>query len=452
MWNTKYLSHSGKIVLLKSVCTPMLDFYMQSLPFPKSSCLEIDKLFRNFLWNSFQGNKKINLVSWDTVTLPVEKGGLGLFKSYQRNQAFLGKLCWRMHHESSSVWANICIQRLIMSSKSSVLLKSLKRGRDVFNLGVKHVIHSGLQTSLWHDVWLSQGSLRSLISGPLLSHESNLKVADAFSVAGNWEWRNFSFVFPQSIYNALISSPRSPFSNTRDSLAWGPSSNGRYTISSACNILSKQNPCPNSNLKWIWRLTCHNRIKFFVWLICHNSLPTNLTLANRGISVYPYCVLCGQHDEGIDHLFKFCSTALLVWDICVPFPNFQVTDFYSWFKSCAMCQEPSYLNIPFGTIFVYCVWSIWLARNYKIFHNAPIYPIAIAETAKRRATEFFHLGINHSNNQLIKNPVFISWKPPDMGWIKINVDGACDSNSNAIAAGVLLGIIWVIGSLVSTSF
>lgn len=59
------------------------------------------------------------------------------------------------------------------------------RGVVVMNLGIRHVIHSGLQTSLWYDVWLPQGSLRSLIQGPLLLHEARFVVTDAFDEGGN---------------------------------------------------------------------------------------------------------------------------------------------------------------------------------------------------------------------------------------------------------------------------
>lgn len=47
-WNAKYLSQARKMVLIKSVCSAILAFYMQSLPLPKSVCLALDKYIRDF--------------------------------------------------------------------------------------------------------------------------------------------------------------------------------------------------------------------------------------------------------------------------------------------------------------------------------------------------------------------------------------------------------------------
>lgn len=353
-----------------------------------------------------------------------------------------------MQHESSSPWAIICKHKFKIKSNSSILVKCLKRGRDVFGMGVKHIIHSGLQTSLWHDNWLVHGPLRNLISGPLLPHETSFTVADVLTAAGSWKWDCFSFVFTETIYHAFISSPRNPFNNSHDVINWGPSNNGIFSVKSAYNMLMNLKKHHTKNLKWVWKLKWHPRHKFFILLICHNSLPTNLTLSNRGIALYPFCVLCGENDESVDHLFRTCPISLLIWNMCGSSPILHFSDFYSQLKSSASCQDPSFLNIPFGTVFIYCIWSIWLARNKKIFENAPIYHLAIADMALKRAAEFYHLGIDHSHTSSAQNPISVSWNPPDEGWFKINVDGACDPHSNNMVAEGLIRNhegIWVLG-------
>ena len=37
-----------------------------------------------------------------------------------------------------------------------------------------------------------------------------------------------------------------------------------------------------------------------------------------------------------------------------------------------------------------------------------------------------------------ESPPLVCWQPPDEGWIKLNVDGACDLNSKSMAAGGIL--------------
>lgn len=440
-WSNKYLSHAGKIVLIKPVCSAILAFYMQSLPFPKSLYLVIDKQIRDFFWSSFHGKQKLHLVNWNSITLPTEEGGLGLFKTFERNQAFLGKLVWRMMHESSSPWAMICNHRLKSKSKASILLKSLKRGLLILNKGVKHIIHYGSQTSLWFDNWLPMGPLRNLISGPLLLHDENLTVADALTLEGFWDWQHISFTLPQKIYHAFISSPRDPLSSTHDVISWGHSSNGIFSVKAAYLLHLHSKNYPSRNLKWIWSLNCHPRIKFFTWLICHDSVATILNLAKKGMSLYPYCVMCGTHDESVDHLFQSCPISLMIFSMCSFPSNTDCADFFTWFKACATSKDPSYLHIPFGTIFLYYVWNIWLSRNRKIFHNEPIFPSAIYHSSITCAAEFFHLTSTSSaftQHSQHRQSSFISWNPPQEGWFKINVDGACDPTSNNIVAGGLI--------------
>lgn len=81
-----------------------------------------------------------------------------------------------MVHDQSSLWAAIGSYTLGSKPKNSILYKCLSCGKVVVDLGSKSVIHSGLQTSLWNDVWLPQGSLRNLIAGPLQIHENDMKV------------------------------------------------------------------------------------------------------------------------------------------------------------------------------------------------------------------------------------------------------------------------------------
>lgn len=76
-WNGKYLSQLAKMVLICSVCSAILSFFMKCLPFPKGTCSNIDKCLRNFFWDSMDGKKKLHFINWDTIRTPIDEGGLG---------------------------------------------------------------------------------------------------------------------------------------------------------------------------------------------------------------------------------------------------------------------------------------------------------------------------------------------------------------------------------------
>lgn len=345
-WKGKYLSQMGKAVLIRSVCSAISAFYMQCLPIPKGVCAEIDKCIRTFFWEELGGKQKLHLINWSTITTPVDEGGLGFYDSYLRNQAFLGKLFWRMVHENSAPWAIISSHRFEMKAKNSVTYKCLSRGKMVFDLGTKHVIHSGQQTSFWFDKWLPQGSIRSLIEGPLMNHDRLFKVADALDTSGNWIWSNISFPLPHALIQSMLSTPRNPLGGRDDVICWSYKIDGTFSLKSAYDILSRKNQNTRINIKWIWKTQCHPRHKFFCWLIWHHSLPTNFLLHSWNIDTSPTCSLCGLHDESVEHMFRSCPTTNLIWRLCINPPSilFSSQPFQDWFRSCASLQY-SFWNI-----------------------------------------------------------------------------------------------------------
>lgn len=134
-----------------------------------------------------------------------------------------------------------------------------------------------------------------------------------------------------------------------------------------------------------------------------------------------------------------CDVTKLIWSLS-PISTLisQPADFPIWLKNCVSSQEPSLFNIPTGTIFVYFIWSIWNARNKKIFEFAPIFPSAISKVALTHATEFFCIGQQHNSSSVIPSRVLIRWHPPEVGWLKLNIDGACHVLNHHIAAGGLI--------------
>ena len=92
-WKSRLLSRAGRLILIKTVAAPIVDYYMQCHTLPVKVCNSIDKKMRNFFWGSTEEKKKMHMVNWHTVTQPKELGGLGLFQTRHRNQALLAKLC-----------------------------------------------------------------------------------------------------------------------------------------------------------------------------------------------------------------------------------------------------------------------------------------------------------------------------------------------------------------------
>jgi len=64
-----------------------------------------------------------------------------------------------------------------------------------------------------------------------------------------------------------------------DTFIWSSNKNGTYTTKSEYSwLLSCIDPVTHSNSNlfwsWIWKLKLPEKIKFFIWLACHISVPT----------------------------------------------------------------------------------------------------------------------------------------------------------------------------------
>lgn len=110
---------TGRVTLIQSVTTSIPSYSIQTTKIPKTICKAIDKSNRAFLWESTAHKRKVHLIKGDQVCQPKEKGGLGLRKMEQANEALLAKLGWRVLIEGNTLWASV-IQNQSFDGKNSL--------------------------------------------------------------------------------------------------------------------------------------------------------------------------------------------------------------------------------------------------------------------------------------------------------------------------------------------
>lgn len=88
---SRTLSFVGRVTLAKSVVQAMPTYVMQSSVIPRGTCVEIDKLCRNFIWGDEENHRTVHLLKWDKLCKPKQCGGLGLRSTRATNNAFLMK-------------------------------------------------------------------------------------------------------------------------------------------------------------------------------------------------------------------------------------------------------------------------------------------------------------------------------------------------------------------------
>lgn len=63
----------------------------------------------------------------------------------------------------------------------------------------------------------------------------------------------------------------------------------------------------------IWKVRVPLKINSFIWKLMHDSLPTCLSLRNRGISNSSTCPLCNEEDKSTSHLLLLCPSVRACW-------------------------------------------------------------------------------------------------------------------------------------------
>ena len=228
-WKVNLLSLAGKAVLVQTSTSTIPAYTMQCSFLPDRILQGVDRVNRNFLWGSTDLVKKMHWVGWHKVTKPRSEGGLGLQTAKGRNIALLSKLNWRFHMESNSPWARVlrakyCTTHRLQSRNErrlpcSRVWSALKKGSDTFNRGVRWVVGSDSNLKFWLDNWISKGSVRQLIHGPLSLADQQQKIKDILK-DGVWDWSCLSFEIPLNIKFIIQATPCALNSTGGDRVAW----------------------------------------------------------------------------------------------------------------------------------------------------------------------------------------------------------------------------------------
>jgi len=110
-WNNNLLSSGGRLVLLKSVMSSLPVYFLSFFKAPAGIISSIESIFKSFFWGGGEENRKIAWISWESICIPKEDGGLGVRRVGDFNTSLLGKWCWRMLSEKGGLWYRVLRSR-----------------------------------------------------------------------------------------------------------------------------------------------------------------------------------------------------------------------------------------------------------------------------------------------------------------------------------------------------
>ena len=157
--------------------------------------------------------------------------------------------------------------------------------------------------------WLSSGSFREKILGPLNRRENSLKLCDLWDSSNNWCFENLSLV------QDIKAIPRPLVPHSEDRPFWHLSRDGQFSSKSTYKVaLNWEDPCTHSsNCNWIWKLNTLPQIAYFIWLACHGRLTTKALIMRKRILQDDACPLCKAALDSPLHILRDCPCAISLW-------------------------------------------------------------------------------------------------------------------------------------------
>lgn len=153
------------------------------------------------------------------------------------------------------------------------------------------------------------------------------------------------------------------------------------------------------------------------------------------------------------HILRDCEYAMDVWDKLVRLEDrawFFSLGAHSWMKKNLTLVGRH--NQHWSQIFGVCIWSLWNARNDRIFNRVLKDPqvlvasiLAQVNTIIRDLVQPIPIYIEEGRKE-----IQVAWQPPPQNVFKVNVDGSFRRDSASVACGGLIRD-WK-GNLVSAFF
>jgi hypothetical protein len=458
-WKEKLMSQAGREILIKSVAQAIPTYAMSCFRLPKRLIQEIEVLIRRFWWGQGGDRNKMHWLSWDTLCKSKANGGLGFRGLEFFNEALLAKQVWRLLHNKTSLFYKVfkhkyfprcSILEASQNSRGSYAWKSILGARNLIVKGSIWRVGSGNNIPIWGSRWLPSTPHHRVIS-PRPPHTTLTVVRHLMDDRSNtWNEDIVTATFLPFEADIILKIPLSQYSYD-DTLIWGGTKNGAYAVRSGYHLLLHEShsaePGPsNTSLLtnvWntIWSLKVPPKVRHFLWRASHESLPTRQNLHRRHILDDPVCITCNSEPETIIHILWLCSTSQNVWQ-SVLWSHKLTRDTYSDFQELLLnCVQN--LTLPELQLFAMLSWSLWYRRNC-VRLNKPVEAItSLLPRTKELLQEYIQVQESPSPTQKQVIPQLqsrgsVCWRPPEMGRVKINYDGAVFTEMGAAGVGVII--------------
>ncbi|GLU05147.1 hypothetical protein SLE2022_222630 [Rubroshorea leprosula] len=417
-WKSPLLSFGGRISLINSVLSALPIFYLSLFRIPKCVLIELVKIQRNFFWGGVTLEKKISWVSWDSICVDKERGGLGVDDLERRNCALLGKWWFRLGDGLEGLWKRVIWEKYYggreeVEVTSFASLNMSRVWKDIVGVGsgserllemlvkgFKWKVGDGSCVKFWSDIWVGDKSLKNLFPRLFAMSTNREGLLQDMGLWGTdgwvWDcrWRHGCrgrAASEEEQLRELINGVKLKIDGV-DSWRWIHSGDGSYSVKVAYDFLTpKVSILDGKWSKIIWSKYVPSKLSVFGWRLFLNRLATRENLCKRGIVLLGEDVGCGLCHEGVEqlqHIFCECKGVWIVWmkildwwglQSVLPNNLFGLVEYVVYGIGGGRLKELGAL------IFLVGAWFVWYWRNIKVFQTVSMTEAQLLESIQAKS-------------------------------------------------------------------
>ncbi|KAK7252062.1 hypothetical protein RIF29_35769 [Crotalaria pallida] len=212
-------------------------------------------------------------------------------------------------------------------------MKSIFRATERLKDGFDFRFGEG-NTSFWYGSWCKAGPLCESVPYVHIS-DTGKSIRDVWR-NGEWDWNSLYTTIPTETADIVNQVRILGFGELKDVWGWSGKDDGIYTASSGYKWLShtSRNHVSDESWSWLWKISCPEKVRFLMWLMLHNAIPTNVFRCNRGLAASPMCSRCDSDCETVLHCIRDCPYSRDLWyRFGFTDQNFFSMDVWRWVRS-----------------------------------------------------------------------------------------------------------------------
>ncbi|PKU59129.1 Putative ribonuclease H protein [Dendrobium catenatum] len=367
-WKANLLSLAGRLQYLKFTIHNTIAYWIRGSIIPKTVFKFFKKTCSRFLFfGDIDSSHKLHMISWDTVTKPKCKGGLGIPSLNALQFAFNCSVIYRMYNCPSplSSWlsAHYSSPWRPTRPKDSKFWVSVCNTAAVVKQKFKFNITPNSPISFTWDHWCNDSTISEAFPGLSLDN-FNHSLLSNFICSGRWV---FSDAVPTILQSAVSRIPIGI--EAGNCLLWN-GCDKVYFKDFIEEYYSNMVDCSWYNLVWHKKFILKHSV--YVWLALVGGLKTQDALRARNIIVPSICSLCNANFETVNHLFFECSFSFNILKSIIPATaNFllrpTILQVLYWLDSGAVSGAPLMTKNLYLMMVCCTIYHLWRERNSRRF-------------------------------------------------------------------------------------